>query len=118
MTSVSAVPRRRAVANLTISSYCWILLADQGPGDRAGQHRLQLGKGFRLASLRPIELLPVDRLQPWQQLEAEQTAEREGDFALAVAVDILTVDRHFGAVAQDTLHHRGHLRRRGGRQLG
>ena len=42
----------------------------------------------------------ADVLQPGQQLEAEQVAEREPDDARAVGVDVVGFDLGVGAVAQ------------------
>ena len=53
----------------------------------------------------------MDRLQPRQELEAEQPAERERHRALAVGIDILAVDLHLGAVVDHALDHRRDLGR-------
>jgi ABC-type sulfate transport system permease subunit len=52
------------------------------------------------------------RLQPRQQLKAEQPAKGERHLALAVAVHVLPLDLHFGVVAQHALDHRGDFRGR------
>ena len=51
----------------------------------------------------------MNRLEPWEQSEAQEPAEREGDRALAVRIDILPIDFHLGAVMDHTLDHRRHL---------
>ena len=65
-----------------------------------------------LAGLGAVQLLPVDRLEARQQLEAQQLAEGERHLALPVAVDVLPVHGHLRAVAQDALDHGGHFRGR------
>ena len=48
--------------------------------------------GLGLPDVRPVELLRVARLQPWQELEAQQPTERERHRALAVRIDVLAID--------------------------
>ena len=92
-----------------------VLLPDQLPVDRLRQDRLQVRIGIGLAGFRAVQLLRVDGFQPWQQLEAEQPAEGKGDRALAVGIDVLSIDLHLGAVMDHALDHRSHFRR--GRRL-
>jgi len=47
----------------------------------------------------PVEALRVDRLEPGQELEAQEAREREGDDALAVRGHVLPVHLQLGAVA-------------------
>ncbi len=58
---------------------------------------------------RTVELLRGNPFEPWQQIKAQQMAERKPDFALTFAVDILLIDLHVRAMAQDPLDHRGNL---------
>jgi hypothetical protein len=49
----------------------------------------------------------VDRLESWEQLEAQEPAECKGDLALPVTVNVLPVDAHLSDVMQDAFDHRG-----------
>jgi hypothetical protein len=111
------VPRRTAVAYLTIWSYCW-RISSQLIVDRLRQHWLEIRVGVGLADVRPVQLLLVDRLQPRQELETEQTTERERHRALAVGVYLLAVDLHLGAVVHHALDHGRDLGRGGRLELG
>lgn len=72
------------------------------------------GTGFNAdrypdAGLRAKEALGMNRLEPRQQLKSQEAAEREGHLALLVAVDVLAIDFHLGAMAQDARDHRSGL---------
>ena len=72
----------------------------------------RLGYDRRAPGLGQVEPLRRDRLQPRQELEAEQPAEGERHLALPVAVHVLALDLHLGVVAQHALDHGGDLGRR------
>ncbi len=59
----------------------------------------------------------MDRFQPRHELETQQSAEREGDRALAVGVHVLAIDLHLGAMMDDPLDHGCYLGRRRGFEL-
>ena len=80
-----------------------ILLADDFPVDRFGQHQLQVPIGIGLPDTGAIEFLDIDPLQPRHKLEAQEAAEREGDGALAVRIHVLAVNFHLGAGCDSTL---------------
>jgi len=101
MASVSAVPRRSAV----VFDHLVVLVADELPVNRSGQDRLQVGVGLRIAGLRPVQLLIVDRLESREELEAQESREGEPNFALAVAIDVILIDGHLGAMPQDAFDH-------------
>ncbi len=61
-----------------------ILLADDFLVDRLGQHRLQVSIGVGLSNIGPIELLDVDPLQTWHELETQKAAECKSDCALTM----------------------------------
>ena len=86
-----------------------VLLADQFPVDRARQDGLQIRVVAGAAPNWTIKLLRGDGLEPRQEVKAQEVAEGKADFALAVAVDVLLLDLHLGAVAQDALDHGGDL---------
>jgi hypothetical protein len=90
-----------------------VLLTNQSPVDRPGQHQLQIRVRVRRTHFRSIKCLGMNRFEPRQELETEEPAKREGDRALAVGIDVLSVDLHFGAVANNALNHRGYFRRGG-----
>jgi hypothetical protein len=79
-----------------------VLPLDQVQVDRIRQDRRQVGK---LTTWLGVGQVSGDRLQPRSQLEAEQLAEGEGRFALAMAVDILALNRHVVAVPQHAPDH-------------
>ena len=86
-----------------------VLLGDQVPVDRPGQHRLQPGRVR--AVRRPVQPGGADVLQPGQQPVAEQVGEREPDHAGAVGVGVVRGDLRVGVggVPDQALHHRRHL---------
>ena len=86
-----------------------VLLADQFPIDRLRQDGLQVGGGVRSSGIGPRQFLNRDRLQPRHELETQRPAEGKGDCALAVGVDVLTIDLHLGAMMNYPLDHRGDL---------
>ena len=86
-----------------------ILLTDQFPMDRARQDGLQIRVVAGAAPNWTIKLLRGDGLEPRQEVKSQEVAEGKADFALAVAVDVLLLDLHLGAVAQDALDHGGDL---------
>jgi len=51
----------------------------------------------------------VDRLQPRHEMKAQKPAERKSDGALTMGIDVLAIDFHFRAMADDALDHRRHL---------
>lgn len=92
-----------------------VLLADQPPVDRPRQHRLEVWIVVRPARFGTVEALLVNPFEPRQELKAEEPAEGKGNGALAMTVDVLPIDFHFGAVTDYALDHGRHLR--GGRRL-
>jgi hypothetical protein len=52
-----------------------------------------------------VQLLGVNRLQPWQKLESEQPTEGKRDRALAMRIDVLAINLHLGAVMDHALDH-------------
>ena len=46
------------------------------------------------------QLLACNRLQAWCQFEPEQMAEGKTDSSLTMAIDVLALDFHVGAVAE------------------
>ena len=55
--------------------------------------------GIWLAGLGAIQLLSMDRFEPWQKLKAEQAAEGESHLALSVRIDVVFLDLHLCIVA-------------------
>ena len=82
-----------------------ILLADDFPIDRFGQHQLEVPIGIGLPDTGAIEFLDIDPLQSRHKLEAQEAAEREGDRTLTVRIHVLPIDFHLGAMMNDTLDH-------------
>ena len=80
-----------------------VLLRDQLPVDRPRQDRRKAEVLGRL--VRSVEPLRCDGFQPGQQFEAQKPAEGEGHFALSVAVDVLPLYLHVGAVPEDAFDH-------------
>jgi len=91
------------------------LLGDQLPADRAGEDLLEPFVGRSVIGA--VERGAGDVLQPGQQAEAEQVAEREADDRGAVRVGVVGLDLRVGAVAQKSFEHRGDLGRGAGREL-
>jgi hypothetical protein len=59
-----------------------VLLTDQFPIDRLRQNELQVFVSVRVSRIRPGQLLNVDRLQPWHELETQDaTSEDDGDLS-------------------------------------
>lgn len=63
------------------------------------QHCLEVGIRFRLAGLDAIQLLGMDRFEPWQKLKAEQAAEGESHLALSMRIDVVFLDLHLCIMA-------------------
>jgi hypothetical protein len=61
-----------------------VLVADDFPVGRLGQDRLQVSIGIGLSGIVPIELLDVDRLQAWHELETQKAAKCRRDYALTM----------------------------------
>ena len=76
-----------------------ILTLDERPIDRPSENGRQVIERAAQLRVRQIELLSRDRLQPGRQFEAEQVAKGKRHLALAVAIDIVTLDIHVGAMA-------------------
>jgi hypothetical protein len=79
------------------------------PADRAGQRRGEPRVGVRVASHGPVQLDLVDRLDARQQVEVQQPGDAEPDLRLAMAVCVVVLDIHGGAVPHGALDHRGDL---------
>ena len=56
------------------------------------------------------QLLAGNRFQTWCQFESKQMAEREPDSGLTMAVDVLALDFHVGAMAEHALDLRERLK--------
>jgi hypothetical protein len=82
-----------------------VLLARQLPVDRLAQNQLQVRIRIGLPGSRAVQLLGVNRLQPWQKLESEQPTEGKRDRALAMRIDVLAINLHLGAVMDHALDH-------------
>ena len=86
-----------------------VLLGDQIPLDRACQDWFKVRILLGVVGADHSQFLPSDQLEAWQQVKAQDVAEGERDFALAVRVDILLRDLHVGAVTQHAFHHSRHF---------
>ena len=95
-----AVPQRGGVLDHLV-----VLTLDERPINHPAEDRRQVVEQAAQLRVRQVELLPRDRLQPRRQLEAEQVAEGERHLALAMAVDVVALNVHVGAVAQHALDH-------------
>jgi hypothetical protein len=71
---------------------------DEIPVNRARQHGLQVWIRIGSARFGPVELLRVEGFESRQQMKAEQPAKGKGHFTLAVAVHIIFLDFHLGAM--------------------
>lgn len=74
------VQRRRVLDHLVV------LLADQFRVYGFRQDWLQVGIGIGLTALRTRELLTMQPFEAWQQVEAQERTEGEGDLTLPMAV--------------------------------
>jgi hypothetical protein len=79
---------------------------------RASEDGLEVGIGLGVSSFGAVQPLFMDGLQPGQELEAQQVAERKRHGTLPMTIDILAVHFHGGAVASYAFHHRGDFGRR------
>jgi len=84
-----------------------VLLPDQPQINRPREHGLEAFVSTRLPGIGSVEPLGMDSLEPREQSEAEQPTKCKGDLALAVAVDVLSIDHHLGKVPDDAFDHRG-----------
>jgi hypothetical protein len=91
------------------------LLGVQLPADRPREDLLEPVVGRSVIGA--VERGAADVLEPGQQAEAEQVAEREADDRGAVRVGVVGLDLRLGAVAQEPFEHRGDLGRGAGREL-
>src|SRR5206468_12552484 len=71
-----------------------VLPRNEVPADGPRENRLEVWIVSGTPRLNAVELFPRDPLQPWEELKAEQVAERERDIALTVGVDVVLLDRH------------------------
>ena len=85
-----------------------VLVGDQVPPDRPADHRGGKPR-VGVAGAGSVEPDAVDRLDPRQQVEAEQPGQPEPDDGLAVGVGVVGLDVHAGAVVHRALDHRGYL---------
>jgi hypothetical protein len=74
------------------------LLLDQIPIDRLCQDASQVRVERSAASFGQMKPLRRDRLEPRQELKAEQSAEGERHLRLPMAVHVLALDLHFSIV--------------------
>src|SRR3546814_3226783 len=95
-----------------------ILLIDLIPGDRTGEDRLQVGKPRSHADSGKSKLLASDRFQAGCKLKSEKPAKCKANRALAMTINILSLDFHVGAMAQHALDHGGDLGGRAALELG
>lgn len=87
-----------------------ILLFDLVPIDHIGENRKQVGQSGAQTCMRQRQLLPGNRFQAWRKFKSKQVAKGKADGALAMAVDIVALDLHVGAVPQHALDHRRDFR--------
>ena len=78
-----------------------VLLGDQLPADGASEDLLEAFVACPVE--RTVKRRAADVLQPWEQPEAEQVAEREPDDGGAVGVGVVVLDLSVGAVAKNGL---------------
>ena len=95
-----------------------VLLDDQFPIDRTCQYGFQIRVIAGFIVTRTIEFLAGNGLEAWQQIEPKQVREGKGDLTLAMTIDILSVNLHVRAVAQNAFNHGCHLRRGTALELG
>src|SRR3546814_21194383 len=98
--SPSSVPRFPYTAHyLSIFSLFVKVLLDLVPVGRAGEDRNEIGKPLAHAGLGKGQFRACPCFQPRGKLKAKESAERKADCALAVAIDVLALDFHVGAMA-------------------
>ncbi len=95
-----------------------VLLTDETPVDGTREHRLEVRVGVLMSGAGAVQLLGVDALESGQQLKAQEMTEGEGHLALPMAVHVVLLDTHLGAVPQHSLDHRRHLAGRATLELG
>ncbi len=88
-----------------------IVLSNEFPLNRSREDRLQVGIRIGLARFGAIELLGMEIFQAREQLEVQKRARRKADLALPVGIDVIAVDLHLGAIAQQAGDHRCDFRR-------
>ena len=86
-----------------------VILKKVQAGNGLGAGQLCSGPDALLARFGPVQLLRMYRLQPRHELAGQKLAERKGYRAVAMGIDVLAIDFHFGAMVKYSLNHRGHL---------
>jgi hypothetical protein len=77
---------------LSVSCLLLVFPPDQIPIDWPRKDWLQMSVGFRPSTFWSVKSLGMDGFEPRQQVKPQEMTKREGNLALAMAVDILAVD--------------------------
>ena len=77
--------------------------------NRPRENRVQVGIGLALALVGPVELLVFEVLETWQELKAQEMAERKAHLTLAVGINVVLLDLHIGSMSEHTFEHRSNL---------
>jgi len=101
----------------TVCAHVGIRGREAGPGDGASPERLEGGRGLGGASCGAVEPLVVAGLQPGQELDAPEGAQRNRHGALPMTLDVLAVACHGGARASPACAPGGDCGGRAGVQL-
>src|SRR3546814_14906115 len=95
-----------------------LIRTTHSPVGRTGEYRLQVGKPRSHADIGKSQLLASDRFRAGCKLKSEKPAKCKANCALAMNINILSLDFHVGPMEQQALDHGGDPGGRAALELG
>src|SRR5258708_14117027 len=81
-----------------------ILVPDEVPVDRTPEDQLEVGVFFRIACFHQREFLPMNALEAGKESKTQERAHRKSNFGLSMSINVVAINSHLGAGAQNPLN--------------